>query len=273
MNYLHISFQDIVNDYLKIGWARRLASIDKNGNILKSSSRQNIDEYVRQVRNSLTAVEAGISQCHQIRRQLENPPSSDWLNKVKISRLDFLQQQADFLTLISHSLFDRTLLLINETYCLNLAPKSCKGKAIKEKVNVKGADHQYLLSILNELDLAVSKIANDRNKFAHRGDEREYPEFTSFRRTQSVISSFDIPTGNIKFDQASAENSLVCFLLDEYLQVVIATGKIFPSLIPEFQNQISLKGGIGKLSIEEKKRASSVENYFKGGPLPSHWAD
>lgn len=271
MNNTYTSFQDIVKEGMKIGWLRRLAHINENGEITGSISNQITDEYIRNVGNCLTAVEAGITQCHQLRRQIENPPSKDWLDLVKVSRLDFLQQSADFLTLISHSLFDRTLILINETYSFGLAPKECKGRSIKQKLGKAKTSQEFLLNKLADLDSTCSKIADERNKFAHRGEEREYPDFSSFRRTQSVISAFDIPTGNMKFDQKAAEESLASYLLDEYLEIAINTGKVFPALIPEFSDQIARKGGIGQLSQEEMKRAVLVDNYFRGGRLPEFW--
>lgn len=88
---------------------------------------------------------------------------------LPVTRYEWLNVCADTFLMRYVSLFDCALLLTNEVLEIKLRPQVCTIRNMKKE----GAPPK-LIAVLQDLDVAVTELRNERNERFHRGWEREH---------------------------------------------------------------------------------------------------
>lgn len=249
--------------------SKRLAHINSEGHppewLLKSPSHF----YVLEASRKANKVTNSIDYAKSLIKQIENPPSEEWLSDVGLSKNKFIQQNIDLFSVVLFSSLDRSLLLANLLMDIGKAEKEVTyRKVIKsiEKINPAIAE------ILSELYKETESLADHRNYFSHRGLNRKTGRFSSVHRLKVITQLFNIPMENVKLLESEAESDLVEMLCKEVSNIEPVLLRFLEAVAVYYIEGLNKLGGLDVPSEEELERAQLATEYFSGGAKPEFMA-
>jgi len=151
-------------------------------------------------------------------------PSAKYLNGLNINRHDWLEYQVSTFLITFVTVSDQAVLLVNDVFCLGIAPKDCKATVVKNNKWVKDT------SIPKQLD-AIKKVierhCKARHLLVHEGKTPSLDTlFKSKNFDQLKAISFAVQHAPEKFS-----GEFKAKLDESYVKVVIKINKTLDSEI------------------------------------------
>ena len=263
--YDSCAFVQTVQGHSSLQWLKRLAHSDSNGLPDQSILDAPPQKLVLEVSKLLVRVRSVISDASSFIKQVEIPPPDTWLKEMDLTADSYRQQMLDLFTIVTHSVTDRVLLLVNFIFDLSFPSRSCSFR------NIKGAidkTDENVGAHLLQLRAATEVVAAPRHFFVHRGEHRHVSLFSEVYRVKLITKAFHVPTEGFSFNDYGAIEELLSTMRTDLRSINLVLIPALDSLHNAYLHKIEVIGGPDIPSQEELSRATEVMKYFEGGPKP-----
>lgn len=244
---------------------KRFCSLGQDGRpdprLLSSPPHQFVDEVINQLHTTEEAIQHG----EVVLRQLKLMPPVEWLQKIGISRSDYVQQQVDGFTTVVYSVLDRALILTNTIYQLQYDARKCTFRSISDALEVRDSIFVEKLGVLKK---AVDPLADHRHFYVHRGENRKVELFSDVRRLEQLVDVFQLPTVGLILNEVGAFQRVIEVLEGDIGRVKIALIQVLNVLADPYCTAMHRLGGIKEPTQEEVLKAGRIMQYWSSEDRP-----
>ncbi len=219
-------------------------------------------EYVLDVFNGIEPLHKVFQNAARLVCAMDAPPPGEWLESVGWTEVSFIQDCLNSGTVMLHSCMDRTLIASSAVLQLDMEPRQCSYKSMKQRL---GPNDGAIRDALGELALATAELSDARHQFVHRGVNRKTEDLLRTHILVALDPVLRFPETLIGDNLAAAKLSAIRAFGTDLVAMSKGVRKVEEALVPHYNSRIAALGGINQLSMQESRRFLLWFEEHEGG--------